>query len=80
MENVKNKSFCQKVRLSGPYDEWYENGIKKSEGRTSKKVFNLTTRLPILEPDGQQTVTDGEGILIKTDKFVTNKTNDKKWS
>ena len=71
--NIKNKSFYRKSRLSGTYEEWYENGVKKSEGEHFESIRGFNSNYKINQywnPDGKQTVKDGDGVFeIKTDKF-----------
>ncbi|REH00435.1 energy transducer TonB [Flavobacterium aquicola] len=55
----------------GKTEQWHENGTKKSEGEyieSEKGIFNTLKIYQYWNPDGKQTVTDGNGYFEETDK------------
>nr|WP_315150897.1 energy transducer TonB [uncultured Flavobacterium sp.] len=69
--NKKNIANYIKNRLIGKNEEWYENGTKKSECEyfESKKGFTNNCKLyQYWNPEGKQTVIDGNGYYEEIDE------------
>lgn len=67
-EITKYDKYNRKI---GKFEQWHENGNKKIEGEYLESKTGIQNNLKINQywnPDGKQTVTDGNGYFEETDK------------
>ncbi|KDN55441.1 energy transducer TonB [Flavobacterium seoulense] len=68
--NKKQEANYVNNKLSGKQYSWYENNGKKSEKETSFDAKNKITETKVLQfwnPEGNQTVIDGNGLMEETE-------------
>lgn len=70
---TKSKTNYSKSKLVGIDEQWYDNGLKKSEGEyfeTEKGFLTDYKMYQYWNPEGKQMVTNGVGAFeVKTEKF-----------
>lgn len=67
--NKKQESNYVDNKLSGKLFSWYENNVRKSEKEATWDAKNKTTQIKVLQfwnPEGNQTVIDGNGQMEET--------------